>query len=84
MSGRRGECNTIGEIQSDKREPVANFSTQKYMIDDFLRECLEQGVRTKPRVNLLPEAAKYYDAETTQLKPEYAADSDDEEGLAAQ
>lgn len=50
------------------------------MIDDFMRELHDQGVRTKPRVNLLLEAAKYFDAETAELKPEYADDSDQEEG----
>lgn len=81
MSGPRGVSYTgPQECSTHAREPVKNFSTQKYMIDDFMRELHDQGVRTKPRVNLLLEAAKYFDAETAELKPEYADDSDQEEG----
>jgi len=66
-------------ITAHDREPVKNFSTQLHMIDDFMAALIGQGIRSKPRVNLLTEAAKYFDAETTELKPEYAADTDDEE-----
>lgn len=48
------------------------------MIDDFMRELQERGLPTGPKVNLLPEAKKHFDAFTGDGTEE-EDDKDDED-----
>lgn len=71
-------------LQLKRREPPSNFKGQEYMIDQFMKEIDTLGIRTKPRVNLLPAAATFFDGMTGELKDEYAEDYEGEQEIQGQ
>lgn len=62
-----------------RREAGDKFPPTNPFTDEFLRECSQHGIKTKPRVVLLPEALKYFDAYTGKNLNEESSDEEEEE-----